>query len=225
MKKVAIDLRGLNYKYHNGVNIYTLFLLKCLYEIKNIYPFHLTAIGLNKKTQRKLNQSNSYFKKVIDSHLTTSKYLNLPNLNNFYTNFFLLSKYLTNKNLLNNNIQKFDKVILPQPKILNFHPKSEVLTVFHDIFGILGYNSTGIKQRILENKAIFGSLVTHSKQIWGNSMSTCNDLQEYLKAPPSKIKLVYPALWQNQKIAQNQKKLNRIMLLYQVLSLVKIGII
>jgi len=208
MKKVAIDLRGLNYKHFNGVNTYTLLFLNTLYAIKQNSPFSLTAIGLEEGSYKNLTQNYSFTKDLFDQRIPTSEYLNIPSFSNQQITAYLLFKLIFNQNLRTKKALKFNKVILVQPKILNFHPGSQVLTIFHDIFGILGYNTTGFKQKIVENKTVFKSLVKTSNQVWGNSISTCNDVQDYLGAKQDQIKLVYPFLPQKptQKPNKHKKK-------------------
>jgi glycosyltransferase involved in cell wall biosynthesis len=206
---IGIDLRGLNYSINTGVNSYTLHFLHCLYEVKKQRNnLQITAIGLDKKVFKQLFLDYPFIINLIDHNLSYSDYLNQFIITNrSFLNILALLKLKITGNF-RFFAKQFDIIFLPQPKPFLFNPKTQVITIFHDIFGVIDDSTMTWKQKLIENKRVYKALAKGSKAIFANSFSTALDLQKILEIDQDKIKLVYPALPILKTKSKNSSKLH-----------------
>jgi glycosyltransferase involved in cell wall biosynthesis len=187
-KKILIDLRCLNYPIMTGVNVYTIHLLLCLSQIPGI---ELVGFGLKQNRVLELENNYPFLQKLLKSYITTQKYHNKPIFSDKVLEVFNIINYQL-FGLKNKNIEQFDFLILPQPRQLISNPKTKVITIIHDVFSVLD-NSSSFIQKLIFNFHSIQNLINSSHLVFGNSISTCNDIQTNFETRTS-IKLVYPAL-------------------------------
>jgi glycosyltransferase involved in cell wall biosynthesis len=194
--KVAIDLRLLNYKHLTGVGIYTLYLLKQLQLIKQTdSQLQIIAIGLKPEIFDKLSQEYSFLETLFDQKLSLNDYLNTRfNIDSKLVNLYLLFRFRFLKTPEKPQIRHFDYLILPQPRLILKHPDTKIISIFHDIYSVLYRQNLSFVQKILENKFNYNTVVKMSYQVWGNSITTCRDIQSNLLVDKSKIQFVYPGV-------------------------------
>jgi glycosyltransferase involved in cell wall biosynthesis len=191
---VGIDLRGLNYGVFTGVNTYTVHMLYALTQIRARHDLQFISIGLNPEVRSFLSSQYEFFDTLFVNHLSVGKYYGFKNTRlsqNLWSVFTLLKLTLTN-NLSQSSCFPFDLLILPQPKPLLKNQSTKLLTVFHDIFGVINDSTMSWKQKLLENKFCYKTLADASSVIFANSFSTANDLVYHLDTQKNKINLVYP---------------------------------
>jgi glycosyltransferase involved in cell wall biosynthesis len=203
--KILVDCRCLNYPFLTGVNSYTIRFLHCLSVLKAKNPsFKITSMGLKIGRMRELMTQFPFLLDLFDRHKSLAQYLNYQDSPITNSNWFhkLLEIKLITQNWFNNNLncselEKFDFVILPQPRLINLHPQSKLITIFHDIFSILD-NHIQLPQRLIFNKRSCQSLINRSYKVVAGSISTCQDLNKTFFNKTGfnnpKIRLIYPAL-------------------------------
>jgi len=213
---IAVDLRCLNYPVYTGVNVYVLHLLDVLKNLKNNQKnLEFVAIGIKKERIGALEKEFPFLKNLFTSKISLSEYLNYPKWFRNYKilNLWLLIRLKLTKNIFSQTIQCFDYLILPQPKPVLMNKKTKLISVFHDLFAALDRSGLSFSQKFLEDSEIYKQLCNTSSVILVNSISTGEDLKNFLlKEGPknqiqeyglgsskslktvSKIKLVYPSL-------------------------------
>jgi glycosyltransferase involved in cell wall biosynthesis len=183
--KIAIDLRGLNYQTFTGVNNYTIRLLQ------NLPTGHsYTLVGLKVVSKEKLFELVPMCRDF--SIISMSEYYNSKKYFNS-TITSALSILKMNIKFKNNRCKKFDLLILPQPKAIQIHPSTKLITVFHDLFGVTHPEYLNWKHRIVENLKIYEILAKHSDTIITNSHATALDISRYFPELYNKISIIYPA--------------------------------
>jgi glycosyltransferase involved in cell wall biosynthesis len=219
--KILVDCRCLNYPFLTGVNAYTIRFLHCLSIIKFKNPnFKLVSMGIKNYRLRELMSQFPFLLDLFESHISLAKYLGHQDSHITNSNWFhkfleigLITKNWVSTNLNNNQIEKYDYVILPQPRLLNMHPDSKLITIFHDIFSVLN-NHKQLPQSLIFNKHTCQTLVNRSHKVIAGSNSTCQDINKTFFGQNNfsnpKIQLLYPALPNLQKlqITELSKKKN-----------------
>lgn len=192
---IGIDLRGLNFPHTTGIGAYTKALLSHL--PKN---HKYTGIGLKKTYQEVI-------KSLINGEITfisMQEYTGSMLHNN--SKISMINYCISTKlSIYNNAFQSFDYLILPQPKPIQIHPKTKLITVIHDCFSVLHDHQTTLNHRLLENKNFYKLLCEKSTKVVVNSYATGYDLQRFLNIDSSKISLIYPADI-GEKMISNQTK-------------------
>jgi glycosyltransferase involved in cell wall biosynthesis len=168
----------------------------------------ITAIGINQELVDRLKTDFPFMDRLFDRCITSGQYISLPFLKNKNTlSSSLILIYMRLFGTLDYTMcQGFDLLLLPQPKPILKHPQTEVITVFHDIFGIIDNSTMNIRQRIIEHPFVYRTLAKNSYKLFANSMSTAFDLVNLLKVDEKNIRLVYPALPIWDKIKRTRKK-------------------
>ncbi len=226
MIKILVDCRCLNYPFLTGVNTYTIRLLHCLSTIKSQNSkFEITALGLKDSRINELAGDFPFLDSLFETHISLAQYLGHKDCKSTKFNWISnwIGKYLELSLIIQNwlgasldfpSIVKYDYIILPQPRLLHFHPESKVITIFHDIFAILD------KQKNFPKSLIFNyytsqSLVSRSHKVITGSISTSQDINKTFFGQHNfdnpKIQLIYPALpslLELQTNLQNSSKLN-----------------
>lgn len=203
--KILVDCRCLNYPFLTGVNAYTIRLLKCLEQIKNQNPrLKITAMGLKNNRMRELMSQFPFLLDLFESCISLAQYQNYQDSVITQSNWFhkllevkLVTQSCLDTNLNNNSLEKYDYIILPQPRLLKLNPDSKLITIFHDIFSILDKQNR-LPQSIIFNKQMCQQLVNRSHKVIAGSVSTCQDINKTFFAQTNftnpKILLIYPAL-------------------------------
>ena len=211
--KIGVDLRGLNYGVYTGVNTYTIHFLYCLYNIKKTDPsLVLTAIGLDTKTYDKLSTDYDFIFGLFDEIMSINTYLgvrNLPTQNTISSSLIILYARLFNR-LTWSGCAVFDIIFMVQPKPILLHHDTNMVCVFHDIFSVINSDTMSFRQKIIENKTIYRLLIDNSFKVFANSISTANDLKNFLGVDESKIRLVYPALPILKSVEFKKNKINNV---------------
>jgi glycosyltransferase involved in cell wall biosynthesis len=217
--KILVDCRCLNYPFLTGVNSYTIRLLHCLSIVKSSdAELKIVAMGCHNSRLRGLMTQFPFLINLFESHISLAQYLGYENSSLTQSGWFhklleikLISKNWLTKKLDNSTVSKYDYVILPQPRLLQLHPDSKLITVFHDIFSILD-GQKAIPQSIIFNKRTCQSLVDQSHKIIAGSISTCQDVSKVLFGQNGfsnpKIKLIYPALPKLQELQNQTNKIS-----------------
>jgi hypothetical protein len=196
MISIAVDVRCLNYRLITGVNTYTLHFLHQLYLQKcENSQIQLIAIGLKDDRLHDFCAEFPFMIEMWDETISLQSYLGLPSqipnktLNTLFTfqfRYFNQTKKVT--------LREFDMLFLPQPRALPTHPNTDVITIFHDLYGALEPSGLSWKQRVFDNLTLYKKIADNSTLLWVNSISTGLDVQNFLAQSEDKIKLVYPAL-------------------------------
>jgi glycosyltransferase involved in cell wall biosynthesis len=216
--KILIDCRCLNYSFFTGINSYTIRVLDCLRIIKserNATGLDLEIVSLGLKTGRlqELSTQFEFLEKLFDRNTS------LPQYHQIYTNpkfsdtlhraieAKISFTNLFRPNLDNSSLEFFDFVVLPQPRLLNLHPESKLIAIFHDVYSILN-NEIQFPQSLIFSRRTCQTLVNRSQKVVVGSISTCLDIDKlfFAKQPEinilskvpnfcnPKIQLIYPAL-------------------------------
>jgi glycosyltransferase involved in cell wall biosynthesis len=196
--KIAIDLRLLNYPHITGVSIYTLHLLERLWVLKNQKSeskLQIYAIGLKPERLALLQSEFLFLRELFEKNIDLNTYLGIKYIKNSkLLSLFLLLKSRIIRNINDTQICRYNYLILPQPRILPKHPKTKLITIFHDLYSILDRSNLTLTQKMLDNKHNYSVLAKNSTELWAVSLATCLDLQKILCLQPEKIKLVYSGL-------------------------------
>ena len=210
--RIAVDLRLLNYKHITGVGIYCLHLLEQLGELKKTKNVNITAIGLKPEIYEILAEKYKFLDGLFDQNISLKEYLGLKfHFGSKWINLLLLAWFRVSSNYYSSEALEFDYLILPQPRLINIHPNTSVISIFHDLYSILHRQNLSISQKILENKFNYNLVAKLSDQIWCDSIATCIDVTENLGVNSNKIKLVYPGLPQFDELEKTQNnKLNQL---------------
>jgi glycosyltransferase involved in cell wall biosynthesis len=195
--KIGVDLRGLNYGVLTGVNTYTIHYLYCLYKIKQDNPnLFITSIGVKPGVFAKLVREYPFLSTIFDTQISFGQYIGLPFLKN--NNGVISALILIYMRLFSKiewfGCSTFDVLFLPQPKPILIHQKTDIVTIFHDIYGVIDNSTMNVRQRIMEHVFVYRLLAERSYKLFANSLSTAQDLQQFLKINEDHIKIVYPAL-------------------------------
>jgi glycosyltransferase involved in cell wall biosynthesis len=203
--KILVDCRCLNYPFLTGVNAYTIRLLHCLSSIKIAKTnLKFTAMGLKLDRVRELVNQFPFLLGLFDDYISLAKYLNYQDSAITRSNWFakmlevkLISQNRFDNNLIDDRLEKYDYIILPQPRLLKLHSSSKLISIFHDVFSILE-KQTQFPQSLIFNRQTCQSLVNQSYRIVAGSISTCQDINrnffDQTKLNNPKIRLIYPAL-------------------------------
>jgi hypothetical protein len=204
MINIAVDARCLNYRLITGVNTYTLHFLHQLYLQKYENPqVRLIAIGLNTDRFSELSQEFPFMAVMWDATITLQDYLGLPTkIPNKILNTLVALQFRYMNQTKKVSLREFDMLFLPQPRALPAHPNTDVITIFHDLYGALEPSGLNWKQRIFDNLTLYKKIADASKLLWVNSISTGLDVQNFLVQSEDKVKLVYPALPQWEVLRQ-----------------------
>jgi glycosyltransferase involved in cell wall biosynthesis len=192
-KRVAIDLRALNYPIVTGINVYCLhFLQEALALKRKTDQISFVGLGLAKDRLAILSQNPNFPADLFDEHLSLPDYLKTPLKNLKLQNIGMawFSYWLGLYNFT--QLPKFDYLFLIQPKPLWKHPQTRQVTIFHDIYSTLESKVTNVFNRFYVSRKLYQLLASQSQEIWSVSLSTAVDLERFLQVPGNKIKLVYP---------------------------------
>jgi glycosyltransferase involved in cell wall biosynthesis len=182
---IGVDLRGLNFELTTGIGSYTMALLKHLPAFHNY-----TFIGVKEELQSELISLSSGRLHIEFVSMKEYTGLSLYKMKKIST---LVSVVLCRLSIYNDKCMKFDYLILPQPKPLQIHPNTKVITVIHDLYGVMYTNNVTFKQRLIENKTLYKKLCTVSTKVVVNSYATGYDLTRFLSISEDKISLIYPS--------------------------------
>lgn len=205
---IGVDLRGLNYNIITGVNTYTIHFLYCLSLIKASTPsLHICCIGVDERIMIQLQDEFPFVKGLFDEYVTIGDYIGFSHLKNntTLTSILILLIMKFTKSLEFKLCKTFDLLFLPQPKPILKNSYTDIVTVFHDIFGVIDNSTMNLRQRVIENKFVYQMLVDNCFRIFVNSISTGNDLLSFLDANQKQVRLVYPALPIWNTFTQNTK--------------------
>jgi glycosyltransferase involved in cell wall biosynthesis len=203
--KILVDCRCLNYPFLTGVNAYTIRLLHSLSSIKSANPeIKLVAMGLKNTRLRDLMNRFPFLFGLFEEHISLAQYLNYQDYSitqNSWFHKFLEVKLIAQNwfytNLNNDKIEKYDFILLPQPRLLGLNSQSKLITIFHDIFSILDKQKQ-LPQSLIFNKKTCQTLINRSYKIIAGSISTCKDINKTFFNQTNfinpKIQLIYPAL-------------------------------
>ena len=188
--RVALDLRGLNYRSFTGINNYTLRLLTHLPERTKTKAIEYTCLGLTEEAKRHLV--------AVCPRLREAKFMSLRD---YYKTPWPASPTLSSAlsvaaqrlSPYSRFCAEFDYLLLPQPKAIQIHPRTKLVTVFHDCFGVTHPEYLSTRHRFVENLGIYKRLARASTTCLVNSYATGSDLRKYLGVPDEKISLNYPA--------------------------------
>ncbi len=196
MKQIAVDLRCLNYHLLTGVNTYTLhFLYQLWLQKKTKGNLELIGIGLSSQQQTKLSLEFPFFGIMWNQHISIQDYLCVSTkIPIKIINVVVTLDFRLRKKTRNSKLHEFDLLFLPQPRSLSCNPKTQLVTIFHDLYGALQPDELNWKQKIFDNLKLYTIIADDSNVIWVNSISTGLDVQKFLNQSKDKIKLVYPAL-------------------------------
>ena len=179
--RIAIDVRGLNYKTQTGVGSLTARL------ISHLPPGHeYYFVGATPATQTFLLR----LAKAPLQFLSLAQYCGRAHLSS--------SKAITALSLLRGSINSaqampFDRVLLPQPKLLPVHPHTKLIAIFHDSFGVRSPMFLTLRQRVVENRRSYKIILDRADRVATGSYSAGYDLERYFQVLPTKISLVVPA--------------------------------
>ena len=188
--RVALDLRGLNYRSFTGINNYTLRLLKHLPVRSGGVAIEYTCLGLTSEARTHLCTLLPRYKDA--NFLSMAQYYRSP-LHRHGTLSSALSVLAQRRTSFNEACEHFDYLLLPQPKAIQLHPKTRLVTVFHDLFGVRHPEFLSPRHRLVENLGIYKRLGEASYRCLVNSYATGYDLEKHAGVDAEKITLNYPA--------------------------------
>ena len=188
--RVALDLRGLNYRSFTGINNYTLRLLKHLPVRSGQVAIEYTCLGLTAEARSHLCTLLPRYKDA--EFLSMAQYYHSP-LHRHGTLSSALSVLAQRRTSFSKAYEYFDYLLLPQPKAIQLHPKTRLVTVFHDLFGVRHPEFMSPRHRLVENLGIYKRLGEASYRCLVNSYATGCDLEKYAGVDAEKITLNYPA--------------------------------
>ncbi|MEM1312327.1 MAG: glycosyltransferase family 1 protein [Patescibacteria group bacterium] len=196
--KIAVDLRLLNYQYITGIGAYTIRLLEQLWLIKQQKEYdrvQIYAIGLKEDRLRKLQRRFAFLQELFTQSIDLPSYLGKMSIKNYkLLQVQIIFQAVFFEKVFDSRLIKFDYIILPQPRLLPAHPETKIITIFHDLYALIERANFHFIQKMLDNPRIYKILARVSSQIWGVSLTTCYDIESYLKADKTKIKLAYSSL-------------------------------
>ena len=188
--RVALDLRGLNYRSFTGINNYTLRLLKHLPINTGGVAIEYTCLGLTFEARTHLCALLPHYKDA--KFLSMAQYYRSP-LHRHGTLSSALSVLAQRRTSFNKSCRQFDYLLLPQPKAIQVHPNTCLITIFHDLFGVRHPEFLSPRHRLVENLGIYKRLARASHRCLVNSYATGYDLERYAGVAAEKITLNYPA--------------------------------
>jgi glycosyltransferase involved in cell wall biosynthesis len=191
MSQTLLDLRGLNYPFLTGINTVTLHILNEICDNPELLSkVNFSIFGVNHNKIKDLSQEFSWLKKLLaDPSANLDRNLNHPRLKQA----LYISKFYLNQT--HRAWQKFDTIYQTQPKpIPKLFKNQKLITTFHDLSSIKNLNQPSFKHFIQENRLAYEKLTTQASQIITCSYATAYDLVRSLKVPENKIKVIYQAL-------------------------------
>jgi glycosyltransferase involved in cell wall biosynthesis len=212
--KILVDCRCLNYPFLTGVNSHALRLLDSLRIIKSKrLDLEFFSVGIKYSRLLELQELFGLFEELFDRNISLAEYCgkNLfgGEIGHKSMEVFFAINNILNTNLDDNKLEKFDYVILPQPRLLPLNPQTKLITVFHDIYSILN-KETSLPQSFIFNHKTCQTLVNRSYKVIAGSVSTCQDINKTFLDSKSfkhpKLQLIYPSI---PKIEDLQKLKNR----------------
>ena len=190
--KIGIDLRCLNYAKYTGINAYCIHILGCLLDLKVKSPIKIDFVGIGLKRVRllELNEEFEYIKNLFSSYRTLEDYYNSQLKNTKLLELISCGQIYLNNSLDFEDLESFDYLIQPQPRPIKLHPKTKLITFYHDLYHIIEGKLR--LNKILNNKYNWSLIADRSHKIITNSRSTSIDLCKYLDVDEYKIKQIYP---------------------------------
>ena len=189
MSQILLDLRGLNYPFLTGVNTVTLHILNHIcHNPELLAKVDFSIFGINKSKTDSLLKEFQWIQKLLSNPNLDQK-LNHPRLKQA----LYISKFYLNQT--HSDWRKFDTIYQTQPKpIPSLFKNQKLITTFHDLSSIKNLNQPSLKHFIQENKLTYQKLADQANQIITCSYATAYDLVSTLKVSENKIKVVYQAL-------------------------------
>jgi glycosyltransferase involved in cell wall biosynthesis len=190
---IAIDLRCLNYAKYTGINAYCIHILACFQEsiVKNQdSKTKLIGIGLKKERLLELQKEFTLFDSLFSSHRTLEEYYKIDLNNTKILELVSVGQIYYRESLDFSDLDYFDYLIQPQPRLIKLNPKTKLITFFHDTYEL--EDSSFRLNKILNNKKSWKLISNRSQKIITNSRSTSIDLIKCLNSDKNKIKLIYP---------------------------------
>ena len=172
-------------------------------------------MGIKINRKRELMSDFPFLLDLFEEHISLARYLGHQDSTITQSNWFhkCLEMNLTacnwfDKDLDDQSLDFYDYIILPQPRLLKFNPKSKVITIFHDIFSILDKQKQ-LPQSLIFNRLTCQTLINRSHKVIAGSISTFQDINKTFfdknDFDNPKIQLIYPALPNLQKLLNYNK--------------------
>lgn len=210
-KTIAIDLRGLNFEKRTGINTYTLHALHQLHnelfsKNKPNRDVRIVGIGLFDSVYNDLIQDFEWFAELFDERVSLLHYLNngwiekslkaLPKRWHTKTTSFAIRStnmvlmILNYLGIITMRSMLLDYVWLPQPRPILIHPKTKLVTVFHDLYGVHKPKKMKPVERIREGRRVYRTIIKRSNEVWCDTFATSKDVIETFKIPNPKVRWV-----------------------------------
>jgi glycosyltransferase involved in cell wall biosynthesis len=192
--KIGVDLRCLNYAKYTGINSYCIHILDVISNIKvsSINEIEIIGIGLKKTRLLELQKEFAVFKSLFSSFRTLEEYYNSKLNNTKLLEAIIVGQIYLQKSLDSDSLEYFDYIIQPQPRLLKLHPKTKLVSFYHDLFNLKENKLTF--NRILNNHRNWKIIAQRCTKVITNSRSTSIDLVKYLDIEHNNIRLIYPGI-------------------------------
>ena len=204
--KIGVDLRCLNYAKYTGINAYCIHILGCLSTLKALHQIEFVGIGLKKTRFQELQNEFDLFNTLFSSLRTLEEYNMFDIKNTKILELISCGQIYIENSLDCIDLERFDYLIQPQPRLIKLNPSTKLITFYHDVFDIL--EGVFRLNKILNNRKSWKLIAARSNVIITNSRSTSIDLVKFLDVDKSKINLIYPGtpnldLFRNSTIFKN----------------------
>jgi glycosyltransferase involved in cell wall biosynthesis len=192
--KIGIDLRCLNYAKFTGINSYCIHILDSILnsEVKSPNKIEIIGIGLKKHRLTELQNEFIFFKGLFSSFRTLEEYYKFDLNNTKMLDIINVGQIYLKQSLDFDNIEYFDLIVQPQPRLIKLHPKTKLVSFYHDCYNLMD-GDLGLK-KILNNPKTWRLISERCSHVITNSRSTSADLIKFLGTEVSKIKLIYPGI-------------------------------